>query len=129
MIQSEKGNDIAVLRVAADTLRRKRRQTQRKRKQAPLKMTFPLRCSFCRPSSSRRPGAGAGHGVREDRHSVGAIRGVRRHGKERATQEAMRDSSWWAKGGLRNRRACGGVRHPVRGADGCGGDFDDFARI
>ena len=45
MIQSEKwGTSIAtVLRVAAETLRRKRRQTaEKKAKQAPLKMTFPL---------------------------------------------------------------------------------------
>ena len=45
MIQSEKwGTSIAtVLRVSADTLRRKRRQTaEKKAKQAPLKMTFPL---------------------------------------------------------------------------------------
>jgi tight adherence protein C len=45
MIQSEKwGTSIAtVLRVSAETLRRKRRQTaERKAKMAPLKMTFPL---------------------------------------------------------------------------------------
>jgi tight adherence protein C len=45
MIQSEKwGTSIAtVLRVSAETLRRKRRQTaEKKAKQAPLKMTFPL---------------------------------------------------------------------------------------
>jgi tight adherence protein C len=45
MIQSEKwGTSIAtVLRVSADTLRRKRRQVaEKKAKQAPLKMTFPL---------------------------------------------------------------------------------------
>ena len=45
MIQSEKwGTSIAtVLRVAAETLRRKRRQTaEKKAKQAPLKMTMPL---------------------------------------------------------------------------------------
>jgi tight adherence protein C len=45
MIQSEKwGTSVAtVLRVAAETLRRKRRQTaEKKAKQAPLKMTFPL---------------------------------------------------------------------------------------
>ena len=45
MIQSEKwGTSVAtVLRVSADTLRRKRRQTaEKKAKQAPLKMTFPL---------------------------------------------------------------------------------------
>ena len=45
MVQSEKlGTSIAnVLRVASDTLRRKRRQAAEKRaKQAPLKMTFPL---------------------------------------------------------------------------------------
>ncbi|MFN8580504.1 MAG: type II secretion system F family protein [Gemmatimonadaceae bacterium] len=45
MIQSEKwGTSIAtVLRVAADTLRRKRRQlAEKKAKMAPLKMTFPL---------------------------------------------------------------------------------------
>jgi len=45
MIQSEKwGTSIAtVLRVSADTLRRKRRQgAEKKAKQAPLKMTFPL---------------------------------------------------------------------------------------
>ena len=45
MIQSEKlGSSIAsVLRVASDTLRTKRRQSAEKRaKQAPLKMTFPL---------------------------------------------------------------------------------------
>jgi tight adherence protein C len=45
LIQSEKwGTSIAtVLRVSAETLRRKRRQTaERKAKMAPLKMTFPL---------------------------------------------------------------------------------------
>ena len=45
LIQSEKwGTSIAtVLRVAAETLRRKRRQAaEKKAKQAPLKMTFPL---------------------------------------------------------------------------------------
>ncbi len=45
MIQSEKwGTSVAtVLRVSAETLRRKRRQTaEKKAKQAPLKMTFPL---------------------------------------------------------------------------------------
>lgn len=45
MVQSEKlGTSIAtVLRVSSDTLRRKRRQSAEKRaKQAPLKMTFPL---------------------------------------------------------------------------------------
>jgi tight adherence protein C len=45
MIQSEKwGTSIAtVLRVSAETLRRKRRQVaEKKAKQAPLKMTFPL---------------------------------------------------------------------------------------
>jgi tight adherence protein C len=45
MIQSEKwGTSIAtVLRVSAETLRRKRRQTaEKKAKQAPLKLTFPL---------------------------------------------------------------------------------------
>jgi tight adherence protein C len=45
MIQSEKwGTSIAtVLRVSGETLRRKRRQTaEKKAKQAPLKMTFPL---------------------------------------------------------------------------------------
>jgi tight adherence protein C len=45
MIQSEKwGTSVAtVLRVSADTLRRKRRQTaEKKAKQAPLKMTLPL---------------------------------------------------------------------------------------
>jgi tight adherence protein C len=45
LIQSEKwGTSIAtVLRVAAETLRRKRRQyAERKAKMAPLKMTFPL---------------------------------------------------------------------------------------
>lgn len=45
MIQSEKwGTSIAtVLRISAETLRRKRRQTaEKKAKQAPLKMTFPL---------------------------------------------------------------------------------------
>jgi tight adherence protein C len=45
LIQSEKwGTSIAtVLRVAAETLRRKRRQDAEKRaKMAPLKMTFPL---------------------------------------------------------------------------------------
>lgn len=45
LIQSEKwGTSVAtVLRVAAETLRRKRRQiAERKAKQAPLKMTFPL---------------------------------------------------------------------------------------
>ena len=45
MIQSEKwGTSVAtVLRVSAETLRRKRRQVaEKKAKQAPLKMTFPL---------------------------------------------------------------------------------------
>ena len=45
MIQSEKwGTSVAtVLRVSAETLRRKRRQfAEKKAKQAPLKMTFPL---------------------------------------------------------------------------------------
>lgn len=45
LIQSEKwGTSVAtVLRVAAETLRRKRRQlAEKKAKQAPLKMTFPL---------------------------------------------------------------------------------------
>jgi tight adherence protein C len=45
LVQSEKwGTSIAtVLRVSSDTLRRKRRQAAEKRaKQAPLKMTFPL---------------------------------------------------------------------------------------
>jgi tight adherence protein C len=45
LIQSEKwGTSVAtVLRVAAETLRRKRKQyAEKKAKQAPLKMTFPL---------------------------------------------------------------------------------------